>query len=122
MMNSLDFAMKHSCQVLKDTGTTQDDVGSPIHNYISTTYKCLFSKVSTSGNYISSGEVGKVITSSHMVFLPADAVVEEGDMISTDEAHWAGTYEVQNVDAPIIPSTGVVDHIEAFLKVVKKRG
>ena len=89
----------------------------------STYYDCLFSNISTSGNYVLNNEiVGKVVESSHMVFLPSSAQVLEGDYITTTQTNWAGTYEVQKVDAPELPFTSQVDHKEAFLKVVKKRG
>lgn len=119
-MNSLNCSMKHACQVLHDVGTTQNAAGSPIHNYNSTDYKCLFSKVSTAGNYISITDAGKMKFSSLMVFLPSAAVVEKGDIITTTESHWAGTYEVQDVDVPDDPFT--TDHVEVFLKEVAKRG
>jgi hypothetical protein len=120
-MGSIDFAMVHSCQVLRDTGATQNAAGSPIPNSVPTPYNCLFSNISTAGNSISIAEAGKLITSTFMVFLPAEAVVEEGDFISTEEPNWKGTYEVQKVDAPEIPFSESVDHKEAFLKAVKKR-
>ncbi len=121
-MGSIDAAMVHACQIHRDTGTTQNAAGSPIPNLVPTDSKCLFSKVSTAGNYIPSSEAGKVIESSIVAFLPAEAVVETGDFISTTEPNWAGTYEVQDVDAPEIPFSGIVDHKEAFLKKVAKRG
>jgi hypothetical protein len=121
-MGSIDFSMVHSCQVLRDTGTTQNAAGSPIPNLFHTPYKCLFSNISTAGNFISIAEAGKLITSTFLVFLPAEAVVEEGDLVSTEEPNWKGTYEVQKVDAPEIPFSGIVDHKEAFLKAVEKRG
>ena len=88
----------------------------------STYYDCLFSNISTSGNYISNSEAGEVIFSSPMVFLPTIAQVQEGDQVTTTQTNFAGTYTVQKVDAPEIPFTAIVDHKEAFLKVVKKRG
>lgn len=87
----------------------------------STYYDCLFSNISTSGNYISTSDAGKVIESSLVVFLPDTATVEEGDYITTTQTNYSGSYEVQKVDAPEIPFSGTVDHIEAFLKMVKKR-
>lgn len=121
-MGSIDFAMIHSCQIIRDTGTTQDAAGSPIPNLVPTDSVCLFSNISSAGNYISAGEAGKVIESSLIVFLPSTATVQEGDFISTTESNYSGTYEVQKVDAPEIPFSGIVDHKEAFLKAVKKRG
>ncbi len=121
-MNSLDLAMKHSCQILQDTGTTQDDAGVPVPNIVSTFSKCLFSKVTTANNSISLTEAGKVKVSSVVCFLPNNAVVEKGDFITTTEQHWTGTYEVQDVDAPTVFFSEEVDHIEAFLKEVAKRG
>jgi len=88
----------------------------------STYYDCLFSKITTSGNDVSATGAGKVIISSPMVSLPATAVVQEGDYIRTTEPNWAGTYEVQSIDSPEIPYTGIVDHKEAFLEEVSKRG
>lgn len=120
-MNSLDLAMKHTCQVLRDAGTTQNAAGTPITNFNPTSYKCLFSKISSAGNYISNTEAGKVKISSVMVFLPSNAVVEKGDFISTTETHWEGTYEVQDVDAPSSFFSEDIDHVEAFLKEVSKR-
>ena len=88
----------------------------------STYYDCLFSNISTSGNYISDSDAGQVIFSSPMVFLPSAATVQEGDHVTTTQTNWSGTYKVQKVDAPEIPFSSIVDHKEAFLKVVKKRG
>jgi hypothetical protein len=121
-MGSIDFLMVHTCQILRDSGTTQDSAGEPIPNLVPTDSKCLFENVSNAGNYITQTEAGPVILRSIICFLPAETVVEEGDFISTTEPNWAGTYEVQSVDDPEIPFTHVVDHKEAFLKVVKKRG
>lgn len=121
-MNSLDCSLIHSCQVLRDTGTTQNAAGSPVPNIVTTPYKCLFSKITTANNSISLTEAGKVKVSSVVCFLPNNAVVEKGDYISTTETHWSGTYEVQDVDAPSSFHSDDVDHIEAFLKEVAKRG
>lgn len=88
----------------------------------STYYDCLFSNISTSGNYILNQESGKVIQSSLIVFLPSSAVVLEGDYVTTTETNYTGTYEVQKVDAPEIPFSGIIDHKEAYLKKVAKRG
>jgi len=121
-MGSIDFAMIHSCQILHDAGTTQDAAGSPIPNLVPTDSVCLFSNISTAGNSILISEAGKVIETSLVCFLPSTATVQEGDFISTAETNYAGTYEVQKVDSPEIPFSGIVDHKEAFLKAVKKRG
>lgn len=88
----------------------------------STYYDCLFEHISTSGNDISSTDAGKVIISSPVVFLPSSAQVREGDFITTQERNWIGTYEVKHLDYPEIPCTDLVDHIEAFLRKVGKRG
>jgi hypothetical protein len=122
IMGSIDAAMVHTCQVLRDTGTTQDSAGEHIPDLVPTDSVCLFEKMSTAGNYISDTDAGKVIVSSIIVSLPDDAVVQTGDFVSTTEPNWAGTYEVQDVDAPEIPNTHIVDHKIAFLKKVGKRG
>ena len=121
-MGSIDFAMLHNCQILRETGTTQNAAGTPVPSYSSTDSICLFDIISIAGNTISTSEPGKVIISSPVVFLPADTEIDEGDLISTTEQNWAGTYEVQSVNAPVIPFSGIIDHKEAFLKVIKKRG
>jgi len=121
-MGIIDFTFVHTCQILRDTGTTQNAAGSLIPNIVTTNSSCLFSNVSTSGNYISDTEAGKVIVSSTMVFLPANVTIQEGDSISTTEPHFAGTYKVQKVDAPEILGTDSVDHLEVYLKEVAKRG
>lgn len=121
-MNSLNLAMKHTCQVLRDTGTTQNDAGTPVPNMVPTSYKCLFSKITTANNSISLTEAGKVKVSSVVCFLPKNAVVYKGDYIATTETHWVGTYEVQDVDAPSSFFSDEIDHVEAFLKEVAKRG
>jgi len=66
--------------------------------------------------------MGKIITSSPIVFLPANAVVDEGDFISSTEKGYEHTFEVTRVDYPLNMSTEEVDHVEAHLKVVTKRG
>jgi len=55
-----------------------------------------------------------------MVFLPSSATVDKGDLITTTEPHWAGTYKVQDINVPEDPFA--IDHTEAFLSEVKKRG
>jgi len=121
-MGVIDFTFVHACQILRDTGTTQNPAGSLIPNIVTTNSSCLFSNVSTSGNHILDTEAGKVIVSSTMVFLPANTTVQEGDFISTAEPHFAGKYEVQKVDAPEILGADAVDHLEVYLKEVAKRG
>jgi len=121
-LNFLDLGMVHTCQVLHDTGTTQNIAGSPIPNMVSTEYKCSFENITTSGFSVSNTDAGKVIISSPVVFLPDNAIVQKGDFISTTELNWAGTYEVQKVDAPEDLFSGEIDHIEAFLMEVAKRG
>lgn len=87
----------------------------------STYYDCLFETKGTAGNYILDSEAGKTILTSIIVSLPSTADISEGDLILTTESGWAGTYEVQKVDAPEIPFSGIVDHKEAILKKVEKR-
>lgn len=120
-MGSIDNTMIHSCKIVKDQGTTQDDAGEPIKNLVSTDSKCFFSKVSSAGNYLSNGDSGWVKVTSIMCFLPDSAIVEKGDIITTTETHFAGTYTVEDVDAPQLPFTDFVDHLEASLKEVAKR-
>jgi hypothetical protein len=121
-MGSIDFTMVHACQILRDSGTTQDSAGEPIPNLVPTDSNCLFETLSNAGNYISDSQSGPVIIRSIICFLPAETIVEEGDYISTTEPNWVGTYKVDYVDAPEIPGKNTIDHKEAFLKVVKKRG
>ena len=121
-MGIIDSAMIHTCQVLRDTGTTQADDGEPITNFVPTDYSCLFDKISVAGNEISFTEAGKIKVTSIICFLPYNAVVEKGDFITTAETNWSGTYEVQDVYAASIPFTETVDHIEATLKEAVKRG
>lgn len=118
-MNSLDFDMVHSCQILRDQGTTQDDSGEPIHNLVPTDSVCLFSKVSSAGNYLSNVDSGRVKVTSIMCFLPLSVTVEKGDLIKTTESNFKGTYTVEDVDSPLCH--GFVDHLEASLKEVAKR-
>jgi hypothetical protein len=54
-----------------------------------------------------------------MVFLPSSATVDKGDLITTVEPHWEGTYKVQDINVPEDPFA--IDHIEAFLSEVAKR-
>jgi uncharacterized protein (DUF1499 family) len=122
IMGSIDFAMVHSCKILRDTGTTQDTAGTPIPNLVSTDSKCLFENVSSAGNYIAETDAGPVILYSILCSLPTETVVQEGDYISTTERVWAGTYRVEHVDAPEIPGSEIIDHLEAFLKRADKRG
>lgn len=121
-MGSIDAAMVHTCQIKRDTGTTQNAAGTPITNYVSTDSVCLFENNPTDFNSVKLTEAGEFIVSSPIVFLPADTVIEQGDLIVTTQSNWAGTYEVKHVDAPEIPFSGIVDHKEACLKKVAKRG
>ena len=117
-MNSLNCSLIHSCQVLRDTGTTQNAAGSPIHNYVPTSYNCFFSNLYSNGK-VSVTDAGEMIYSSIMVFLPSSATVDKGDLITTVEPHWEGTYKVQDINVPEDPFA--IDHIEAFLSEVAKR-
>lgn len=121
-MGTIDTAMVHTCSILRESTTTQASSGEPSTSYSTTASVCLFENVSTSGNYISNSEAGPVILYSILCSLPDTVTIQEGDYISTTETNWAGTYRVEHVDAPEIPFTDVVDHKEAFLKRVAKRG
>lgn len=61
------------------------------------------------------------MASETIVFLPADAVVMEGDHITSTESGYNHTYEVTNVSIYENFYSGSIDHIEASLKAVEKR-
>lgn len=94
-------------------------VGTPTTTTISTTYSCRFSNASGGvPNYIS----GTNVLASDIVFLPANAVVKEGDIITSSNQGHVFSYTVTDVNTLYNFFNTTIDHIEASLKAVSKRG
>ena len=84
-------------------------------------YACKFANTRQPGGSLPYYESGKYVASETIVFLPADAVVMEGDHITSTESGYNHTYEVTNVSIYENFFSGSIDHIEASLKAVEKR-
>jgi len=99
------------------------DVGTPVMTTLSTAYdNCRFDNVRNPSGSLYDSDSGEYTAKEPIVFLPADAVVLQGDFITGNESPYNTTYEVTFVN----PLYGffdktVIDHIEASLKVVEKR-
>ena len=96
-------------------------VGTPTTTTASTTYDCLFGNSRGSRGDVSTYESGKYVVSQPIVFLPADAVVQEGDYITSETPGYSHTFEVTNIDTIYNFFDSTIDHIEASLRAVEKR-
>lgn len=97
-------------------------VGTPATTTKTTPYNCNFTNVRNPSGSLYNSESGEYLTAEPLVFLPADAVVRQGDLISGSEPGYNSTYEVTFVNTlyySFFDTT--IDHIEASLKVVEKR-
>jgi len=97
-------------------------VGTPTTTTKTTAYACKFSNTSKLGGAFSYQDSGKYLVSEPMVFLPANAVVSVGDTLTTTTQGFNHTYEITAVDTLYNLFLSSIDHIEASLKVVSKRG
>jgi len=101
-------------------------VGTPQFTTTSTPYSCRFSQANKSGGTITSQGSGDYIVSEPLLFLPGEAVVQEGDLITSSTPGYNKTYRVMHVETLyelFKNSSGEyeIDHIEAELKAVEKR-
>lgn len=106
------------------SGTTTpytNGVGTPYTTSTSTAYSCKFANARQSFGSLPAFDSGKYVLAETLVFLPADAVVTEGDYITSTEAGYNHTYEVTHVDTLYNLFDHTIDHIEASLKAVSKR-
>lgn len=100
-----------------------NDVGTPVTNTVTTLYdQCRFENIRNPGGYLYDSDSGEYIAREPMVFLPGDAVVFEGDHVTSTETGFNATYKVTFVN-PLYSffDKTVIDHIEASLKVIEKR-
>jgi hypothetical protein len=100
-----------------------NDVGTPAMTTVTTAYdKCRFENIRNPGGYLYNSDTGEYTVTEPIVFLPADAVVLQGDLISGNESPYNTNYKVTFVN-PLYSffNKFVIDHIEASLKVVEKR-
>jgi len=99
------------------------DVGTPAMTTLSTAYdNCRFDNVRNPSGSLYNSDSGEYIAKEPIVSLPNDAVVMEGDSVSSTETGFNATYKVTFVN-PLYSffDKTVIDHIEASLKVVEKR-
>ena len=99
------------------------DVGTPVMTTLSTAYdNCRFDNVRNPSGSLYDSDSGEYTAKEPIVFLPADAVVLQGDFITGNESPYNTTYEVTFVN-PLYDffDKTVIDHIEASLRVVEKR-
>lgn len=100
-----------------------NDVGTPAMTTVTTAYdKCRFDNIKNPSGNLYDSDSGEYAVTEPIVFLPADAVVLQGDLISGNESPYNTNYKVTFVN-PLYSffNKTVVDHIEASLKVVEKR-
>lgn len=99
-----------------------NDVGTPAMTTTSTAYDCRFENIKNPGGYLYNSDSGEYVSSEPMVFLPASAVVRQGDHLSSTETGFNTVYKVTFVN-PLYSffDKTVIDHIEASLEVVEKR-
>jgi len=100
-----------------------NDVGTPAMTTTSTPYeKCRFENIKNPSGYLYNSDSGEYIAREPIVFLPAEAVVRQGDHLSSTETGFNTTYEITFVNPlySLFDKT-VIDHIEASLEVVEKR-
>jgi hypothetical protein len=101
-------------------------VGTPQLTTTSTPSSCRFSQASRSGG-IQSLESGDYIVSEPLLFLPKEAVIQEGDIVTSNVRGYTGPYKVVYVGTlyELFPNASgeyEIDHLEVELKAVKKRG
>ncbi|MDD4521688.1 MAG: hypothetical protein PHW84_01885 [Methanosarcina sp.] len=94
-------------------------MGTPQTTTSTAPYKCLFSNVSTAGG-IQNYSSGDYVVAYDIVFLPGNAIIEEGDLILSTERGYNHTYKVTKVNV-FDNYDNTVDHIEASLEVVSKK-
>lgn len=94
-------------------------IGTPQTTTSSSPYSCLFSTVSVSGG-IQNYQPGNFITANNIVFLPNDAVVQEGDNVTSSNQGYNKNYKVTKVTT-LYNKDGSIDHIEATLEVITKK-
>jgi hypothetical protein len=111
------------------SGTTEpvsNGVGTPQLTTVSTPISCRFSQASRSGGGIKEFDSGEYIVSEPLLFLPAEAVILEGDHVTSNVSGYNGPYKVTHVE-PLYElflnssGTSEIDHFEAELKAVEKR-
>jgi hypothetical protein len=100
-------------------------VGTPQLTTTSNPSSCRFSQASRSGG-IQSFESGEYIVSEPLLFLPKEAVILEGDKVTSNVRGYTGPYKVEHVEVLyelFTDSSGdyEIDHLEVELKAVKKR-
>lgn len=99
-----------------------NDVGTPAMTTTSTVYEnCRFENVRNPSGYIYNSDSGEYVAKEPMVFLPASAIVRQGDHISSTETGFNATYKVNFVNTLCGFFDNIIDHIEASLEVVGKR-
>jgi len=96
-------------------------VGTPQFTTTSTPYSCRFSQVNMSGGTITSQGSGDYIVSEPLLFLPGEAVVQEGDLITSSTPGYNKTYRVMHVNTLYELWSNAIDHLEVEIKAVEKR-
>ena len=94
-------------------------VGTPQYTTTSAPYSCRFSRASRSGNIISQGSGDHVVTEP-ILFLPAAAVVQEGDQLTGNAAGYNRTYRITTIQPFYKLFSSTISHYEIELKAVEK--
>lgn len=98
------------------------DVGTPVMTTTTTPYDCKFTNIRNPSGNLYDSDSGEYTAKEPIVFLPADAVVLQGDFVTGNESPYNTTYEVTFVNTLYYSFFDtLIDHIEASLKVVEKR-
>lgn len=101
-------------------------VGTPQLTTISNPSSCRFSQAQRSGGTMVQLESGDYIVSEPLLFLPGEAVILEGDIVTSNVRRYEGPYKVMHVETLyelFMNANGEyeIDHLEVELKAVKKR-
>jgi len=98
------------------------DVGTPVMTTTTTPYDCKFINIRNPSGNLYDSDSGEYTAKEPIVFLPADAVVLQGDFVTGNESPYNTTYEITFVNTLYYSFFDtIIDHIEASLKVVEKR-
>lgn len=113
--------------VSRPTEPMTNGVGTPQLTTTSASYPCRFSRATnTRFGGIQSFNSGDYIVSEPTLFLPAEAVIQEGDIVTSYARGYTGPYKVMHVETLyelFVNANGEceINHLEVGLSVVKKR-
>lgn len=99
-----------------------DSYGDPITTTTRTISVCSFDEEGGRSSAVINSTGGQFIIKVPLLFLPPAAVIEEGDQVQGNSTHFNKLYKVTKVSYPEGLFNDEVDHIEAVLELVEKKG